>query len=456
MADHKTIPVVSIVGRPNVGKSSLFNVLVGERKAVVVEESGTTRDRNETVMSLGGKRMKLIDTGGYMPEDKHALAGKVKAQIHHAMKEADALIFVVDASAGITPLDSEVAALLRKYNKKVILAANKSDNQKREAAAVEFYGLGFGEPVAVSCLHMLGIDDLEDRIRSSFEDTAQEEEKETDEKAIKIAIVGRPNVGKSSFVNCLLNEERVIVSEIPGTTRDSIDTLFIFNGEEYILIDTAGIRHDRKIRTAVDTFSVMRSKESIERADVAILMIDAADGMTRDNMDILNFIEENGKACIIAVNKWDLAETVEGVTKDDYEEKLMRAVNKSGFYPIFFISAKTGKNVMKTVHLAKALNAALDTVTPTSVLNKLFDRNDPSDIPISGRKRRPNFFYITQTHRRPVEFTCFVNDPGAVLEVHTRYIENLLRNNLSLKGIPIRVKFRSSHKEKEKPRRRRR
>lgn len=446
MGNSNQMPAVGIVGRPNVGKSSLFNRLLGERKAVVIEQSGTTRDRIEAVTNINGRSLKIIDTGGYLTKDKDELSVFVKEQIYQAMEEASIIIFVVDAMSGVYPMDIEVASILRKFGKTVILVANKVDNEKLREGISEFYQLGFGDPVAVSCQHRHGLGELKERILGSIPDTAGESGEIS---YLKIAIVGRPNVGKSSFVNNLLQRDRVIVSEIPGTTRDSIDTHFNYNGKDYILIDTAGIRHKRKVKTVVDTFSIMRAKESIKRADVAILLIDAADGVTRDDIGILSFIEENGKACLVLVNKWDLAAEVSDVSAQEYERHLVYAANRLNAYPISFISAKTGRNVLEALSMVNVLDANLDLKASTPYLNKLFEKNDPSRVPIPRSKKRPNFLYITQTGTRPVKFTIFVNDPSAVLQAHLSFIENLLRNNLPLKGIPVMFKIRRSRKEKK-------
>ncbi|MCK4851900.1 MAG: ribosome biogenesis GTPase Der, partial [Candidatus Omnitrophica bacterium] len=305
MESYKGVPDVCIVGRSNVGKSSLFNWLLGERKAVVVGQSGTTRDCVEAVIRIGKYSLKIADTGGYTAEDSDALSLRVKEQIYRAVEEASVLVMVTDAIEGISPADQEVAAILRKFDKPVILAVNKADNSTLRGSALEFYRLGLGDPVAVSCLHRKGMRGLKERILGSA--AGLPEGQEEPGHYLKIAIVGRPNVGKSSFVNELLNRERVIVSDVPGTTRDSIDTVFTYDNDDYVLIDTAGIRHKKKIKTAVDAFSVMRSMESIKRADVAVLLLDVKDGVTKDDIDILGFIEESGKACSILVNKWDLA-----------------------------------------------------------------------------------------------------------------------------------------------------
>jgi GTP-binding protein len=446
MKNTNDIPTICIVGRPNVGKSSLFNRLIGSRRAVVVEQSGTTRDRFEVVAPIKNFTFKVVDTGGYISEDSDALSGQVKEQIYEAMEEAELLVMVVDTIAGISPADEQVAAILRKVSKPVLVVANKTDNIKLEDDAAEFFRLGFGEPISVSCAHGRGMRRIRDKIVGQFENLKEHEE---GKKYLKIAIVGRPNVGKSSYVNNILNRKRVIVSDVPGTTRDSIDTHFRFQDEDYILIDTAGIRHRRKVREAVDVYSIMRSKESIKRADVAVLIVDAADGMTRDDTAILKFIEENGKACLVLVNKWDLAADIQDVTVDDYKKQLIESMNLLSQFPIAFISCVTGKNVIDTLSMAKVLNANLDLHVSTPFLNKIFEKNNPSLVAIPRSKKRPNFLYITQTRKRPVEFTFFLSEPHNVLQGHMSFIENLLRENLPLTGIPIKVRLRKSRKERE-------
>jgi len=447
MANHSGIHSICIIGRPNVGKSSLFNWLIGHRKAVVVEESGTTRDRVEAVVNIKNYRFKIVDTGGYLEEDTDKLSSMVKEQIHLAIEEASIVVMVTSAASGLVPADEQVAAILRKTGKESILTVNKSDNQKLENGSVEFYSLGFGDPVSVSCLHRRGMKVLKERVLSLAKNLDAYTESE-EKRSLKVSVVGRPNVGKSSFINFLLEKERVIVSDIPGTTRDSIDTLFSYEGADYVLIDTAGIRHKRKIKSVVDTFSMMRSRESIRRSDVVILLLDALSGITRDDTDILDFIEENGKACLVLVNKWDFAENIEGVSADEYERHLLYGAPRLRMFPISFVSALTGKNVLSSLSMISVLDTNLDIKVPTPMLNRLFEKRSPSNISIPRRKKRPNFLYITQTRHRPVEFSFFVNDPSAVLPVHLSFIENILRDNLPLKGIPIKVKIKGTRSEK--------
>mgnify|MGYP001466760285 CR=1 FL=1 len=319
MEKFNSIPSVCIVGRPNVGKSSLFTWLVGERRAVVVEQSGTTRDRLESVAHIDRYSVKIVDTGGYMIKTSDEISAQVKEQLYLAIEESTFVVMVTDAINGIVPSDQEVAAIVRKAGKPVMVVANKADNKNLENSAMEFYQLGFGDPLPVSCMHRKNIERLKEMIIAALKGKLVPYE---EEKAIKIAVVGRPNVGKSSFINSILSKERVIVSDIPGTTRDSIDTFFVYDNDNYILIDTAGMRHKRKIKTVVDTFSMMRSEEAIKRADVVFLLLDSAEGITRDDMAILDMIEANGKAGLIVVNKWDLADEVRDVAIDEYRNAL--------------------------------------------------------------------------------------------------------------------------------------
>ncbi|MDP8298416.1 MAG: ribosome biogenesis GTPase Der [Candidatus Tantalella remota] len=453
MENYNRMPVICIVGRPNVGKSSLFNCLFGEKRAVVVEQSGTTRDRVEAFVRISGVEVRLVDTGGYASGDTGDISGQVKDQISLAMEEAAIIVMVTDAAAGLVPSDDEVAHLLRKFSKPVIVVANKTDNDSMKSDAMEFYQLGFGQPEMISCTHRRGLRQLRRRLSTFIESVLSESSEEAasgeDDGALKIAVVGRPNVGKSSFINNLLDRNRVIVSDIPGTTRDSIDTPFEYEGDRYVLIDTAGIRHKRKIKTVVDTFSMMRSKQAIERADVVVLLLDSADGATRDDIDIIELIENKGKACLILVNKWDLAKLAEDMSMEEYEKSLLYASEKLTKFPIAFISAKTGRNVVDTLAKIKLLNSNLDIQVSTAFLNRIFDEKDPALISIPRRKKRPNFLYAVQSGARPVVFKFFVNDPGNVLPIHYRFIENQLRQHLPLKGIPIRILTKRSRKDRK-------
>lgn len=448
MEKHNKLPAICIVGRPNVGKSSLFNCLVGERRAVVVEQSGTTRDRLEAVIKIGGRPVKIVDTGGYAASDRDDLSMKVKDQIYGAMEEADIVLMVVDSIQGATGADVEMASLLRKFSEEVIVVANKTDNEALEQDACEFYQLGFGDPKNVSCAHRRGIRKLRNYLLEKVKETDLKGGID-DARRLKIAVIGRPNVGKSSFINTMLARDRVIVSDIPGTTRDSIDTNFSYQEDEYVLIDTAGIRHDRKVKAVVDSFSMMRSRESIKRSDVVILLLDAQDGVTRDDLGILSFVEEAGKACLIAVNKWDLAEKVGGISVEEYRRNLLYASSRLVRYPLSFISSLTGGNVMDCLQMAKVLDANLDVKASTPFLNRIFEKSDPSDVPVPRRAKRPNFLYVVQHRTRPVEFKYFVSEPSNVLPSHLSFIENQLRAHLPLAGIPVKVILSKSRKDRK-------
>jgi GTPase len=447
MAEHNRTRTICIVGRPNVGKSSLFNCLLGERRAVTLEQSGTTRDRVEGCMRVGKHSVKLIDTGGLDISVKDDISSQVKDQVFYAMREADAILMVVDLKDGLTGGDIEVAGMLRKLSKDVKVVANKADNDDLAGSLFDFYQLGFGDPEAVSCVHRRGIRKLKNHI---LEQVKKEGRTGAEEKTgvLKIAIVGRPNVGKSSFLNSLLSRKHAVVSDIPGTTRDATDTLFTVDGEHYMLIDTAGIRHKRKVTLAVDTFSMMRSHEAVRRSDVTVLMLDAKDGVTKDDLMILDHIEDSGKGCLLVINKWDLSEGEFGVSVEEYRKGLIYAADRIGKYPMIFVSSVTGKNVISSLSMLQTLNVNLDMKASTPFLNKIFEKFDPSRVSVPRSQRKPNFLYIVQSGTRPVEFKYFVSNPMDVTNSHESFIENRLRENLPLKGIPIKLIFARSRREK--------
>ena len=430
-------PTVSIVGRPNVGKSSLFNRIAGGRYAVVFEEEGTTRDRNECRVKIGDKNMILVDTGGFPARGEGEIQDLVRKQIDKAVASSDALLFVTDGGSGLLALDLDLAEVLRKSGKKIILAVNKIDNEKREEALTDFYELGLGDVFAISCLHKTGIKDLILRIKESVPDRAAGPVEKRH--PIKIAIVGRPNVGKSSFLNKVLDEERVLVHEKPGTTRDSIDSYFEKDGVLFLLIDTAGIRHKSKVRTAVDVYSIMRSKSSIAGSDVALLLIDGLEGVTGDDVKIFEFIRKEGKGCVIIVNKWDL---VKGIETSRYEQAILRRIPDAKKFPIAFISAKTGKRALEAFNLALAVKTNLDLFINAATLKMFLKEINPAGVSISHRKKIPRFFYMTQANVFPKEFFVFVNDTEIVTGAHTAFIENRLRESFPLSGVPIRIKYR--------------
>lgn len=437
------IPKVAIVGRPNVGKSALFNRIIKARKAIVYSEVGTTRDRVSQETVFKGKRFVLTDTGGFIPDDADNILKCVKEQIKKAITESEILLFVCDGQSGPVPQDTELAALLRKSEKKIFLVVNKVDNKKMEEDIPDFYQLGLDKPYPVSALHNLGMDELLDSVAREFP-SVEIEDKEKGMGGIKVAIVGRPNVGKSSFLNCLLKEERSIVDERPGTTRDTIDT-YLKDGEtEFILIDTAGLRHKRKIKEAVDVYSMARAKEAIERSEICLVLIDAYDGLVADDLKILELVLNEGKCCILCVNKWDL---VEDPSFLKYQERIYERAVFLKKYPTLFTSTKTKFNVYNSLKYIKEIVANSKTRVPTPQLNKLLSSIKLKG-PFSSKRNKLRLNYATQTAVQPPTFLVFVNNWKLVSEEHRNFIENLLRRNFGFFGAPIRLGFRGAKGEK--------
>ncbi len=460
-------PLVAIVGRPNVGKSTFFNRMLGERVAIVEDMPGTTRDRLYGDTDWNGREFTLIDTGGLelgggIPVGQVGLSGQpgdimdhVMAQVQLAIEEADVIVFMVDAQSGITAADEEVADLLRRTQKPVILAANKADNAKRRMDAVEFYALGLGEPIDISSIQGIGTGDLLDLIVDALP-PAEELEEEEEEGIPRIAIVGRPNVGKSSLLNAILGVKRSIVSDVPGTTRDSIDTEFEFEGRKIRLIDTAGIRRRGRIGVGVEKYSVLRSTRAIERCDVAILLIDPSEGMAAQDAHIAGVIHENAKGVIVVVNKWDLAQEQrraerEGIYPSDDEEidsaeyyrrVLAEDLKFIPYAPVIFASAKTGYHVKSILQSALNIAEMRYLRVPTARLNETVQdairRHNPTVI----RTKPLKIFYATQARVNPPTFVFFVNDPQAVHFSYERYLENRLREAFGFKGTAIRLQFR--------------
>lgn len=459
-------PVVALVGRPNVGKSMLFNRLVGRRQAIVEDLAGTTRDRLYGETDWGGCDFILVDTGGIdfgllsaTPAGKQSdietkaeasvgfRAGvssrlflkEIRQQAEVAMAEAEVIVFVVDAEAGITPPDRDIADLLRRADKPIILAVNKADNQQRRAEAIEFYALGLGDPRPVSALHGTGTGDLLDAIIESF--SLVEAEAEEEDEAIKIAILGRPNVGKSSLLNKLLGEERVIVSDVPGTTRDAIDTRIMFEELELVLIDTAGIRRRGKIGSGVEKHSFLRSLKAINRADVCLLLIDAVEMATAQDAHIASYIIEEGKSVVVVVNKWDLIEK-DTYTMHEYTHRVRAALQFLDYVPVLFISAKTGQRVDKILPLALRVQEERLRRIPTGELNRLMHEAVAKHPPKGGTRHRLKFYYATQARTNPPTFVFFTNDHTLVHFTYQRYLENQLREHYSFLGTPLRLVFR--------------
>jgi GTP-binding protein len=431
--------IVAIVGRPNVGKSTLFNRIIGERDAIVDPQSGVTRDRHYGEAQWNGKKFTVIDTGGYVPESKDVFEAAIREQVWIAIEEADVIVFVVDGITGVTPLDVEIAKILRQTNKKVVLAVNKIDNEKSEIYTAQFYELGVGEPFPISALHGRKIGDFLDEVVKDLQSVDGEEKNEEDQ--IKVAIVGQPNVGKSSFVNAVLGENRTIVTDIPGTTRDSIDTQFEYNGNKFLLIDTAGLRKRSKIKESIEFYSAIRALKALQRCDVAVVMLDATCGLERQDLRIIGEAAELKKGIVIAVNKWDLVEK-DANTALEYEHALKSRLKVFDYVPVVFISAKTKQRIFKVLDLAKVVHDERAKRIKTSELNKvLFPIVKETPPPaVSGKEIRIK--YVTQVKSSPPVFAFFANFPDDIPEHYKRFLENKIRENFSFIGVPLTIIFK--------------
>lgn len=445
--------VVAIVGRPNVGKSALFNRIVRRRVAIVHEESGVTRDRLSVVVTWGDERFELIDTGGLAMMDGSAapdlINQGIREQIEVAVQDAAVVLLVVDVTAGCMPLDEEVARVLRERGANVLVAANKADAQSKDGLADEFSGLGF--PVqAVSALHGRGVEPLVDDVLRGLPEAAEEDDTEP----LKVAIVGRPNVGKSSYVNRLLKDERVIVSDIPGTTRDSVEVPFVVGrGKQqrhYRLIDTAGIRRPGKIDSVVERYSLARTERSIRRADLVVMMMDASQGPTTQDKKIARQILDSHSGCLILVNKWDIAMEAE-ITQRRYGEALRKAIPFLSFVPTLFVSATSGFNIRRSVDAMDYVSASISTTLSTGVLNRVLRDAFQKTNPPLVKGKRLKLYYATQTGTRPIELALFVNQPRCLTSAYEAYLVRRLREAFGLEGAPVRLRFRSSHGDQRKP-----
>lgn len=429
--------IVAIVGRPNVGKSTLFNRLVGMRNAIVDETSGVTRDRNYGRSDWNGKEFSVIDTGGYIIGSEDAYEYEIRRQVELAVDEADVILFIVDTMEGITPMDYDVAQLLRVSRKPLLLVANKVDNNKLQSDAQEFFALGLGEVYAISSINGSGTGDLLDAVVKEFSDDPVPEEVELP----KIAFVGRPNVGKSSLINALLETEKHIVKDTPGTTRDSIFTRFQKFGYDFHLVDTAGIRKKSKVSENIEFYSVMRSIKAIEHTDVCVLMIDAEQGMESQDMNILHLAEKNGKGVVIAVNKWDLLDK-DTRTHEKYKEHILKKIAPFTDVPILFISVKEKQRVLKVLEAAAMVyENRIRKISTSQLNNKLLPiiENNP---PPSFRGNYVRIKYITQLPKHTPAFAFFCNYPQQVKDPYKRFIENQLRLLFPLSGVPVQIFFR--------------
>ena len=429
--------VVAIVGRPNVGKSTLFNKLIGDRLSIVKNEPGVTRDRLYREMEWSGKEFLLVDTGGLEPKTDDFMMNKIKEQAQVAIDEADVVIFLVDGKSGITGLDEDVATVLRKKEKKVVVAVNKIDNYMRDQENIlEFYALGFEEVVGISGEHKINLGDLLDAVISKFD---RKKEKSREE-GLKIAILGRPNAGKSSLVNKLLNEERSIVSDIAGTTRDSIDSSLKYDGETYTLIDTAGIRKQSKIEDSIEYYSVLRAVKSIKRADVCVLMLDATELLTEQDKRVAGLIYDERKPVIIAINKWDLIEK-DNTSVKKFTELVKADLPFLSYAPVITISALTGKRTINILEQAKFINEEYHKKITTGLLNQILSEMIAQN-PVPTRKGRAvKINYATQVGEAPPRFVFFSNNPELIHFSYQRYIENKLREYFGFEGCPIDIVF---------------
>ncbi len=445
MAKRNRKPIVAVVGRPNVGKSTLFNALAGERISIVQDTPGITRDRIYTDVTWLDRTFTLIDTGGIEPDSKDIILSQMRAQAQIAIDTADVIIFLVDVKQGLVDADDKVADMLRRSHKPVVLVVNKVDSVNKYSADVfEFYNLGIGEPHPVSAVNKLGLGDMLEEVVSHFdtEGAGEEEDERT-----RVAIVGKPNVGKSSLINKLLGEERLIVSDIAGTTRDAVDTEIVHNGKEYVFIDTAGLRRKNKIKEELERYMIVRAVSAIERSDIVVLLIDAVEGVSEQDAKIAGIAHDRGEAVIIAVNKWDAVE------KDDktiyrVTEKVRNVLSYMPYAEIIFISALTGQRLHKLFDVIDMVSENHAMRVATGVLNEIMAEAVAMQQPPSDKGKRLKLYYITQVAVKPPTFVIFVNKKELMHFSYTRYIENQIRDTFGFRGTPLRFIIRERNEEK--------
>lgn len=446
MAGKITKPIVAVVGRPNVGKSTLFNALAGENISIVKDTPGITRDRIYTDVNWLDRTFTLVDTGGIEPDSKDVILSQMRNQAEIAMETADVIIFLVDVRQGLVDADAKVADMLRRSHKPVVLVVNKVDNYDKYMADVyEFYNLGIGDPHPISAVNKMGLGDMLEEVVAHFPEGAGEEEE--DERP-KIAIVGKPNVGKSSLINKLLGENRLIVSDIAGTTRDAVDTQVTYGGKEYVFIDTAGLRRKNKIKEDLERYMIVRTVSAVERADIVVLLIDATEGVTEQDAKIAGIAHERGKAVIIAVNKWDAVE------KDDktiyrVTEKVRETLSFMAYAEILFISAVTGQRIPKLFETIDMVSENHAMRVATGVLNEIMAEAVAMQQPPSDKGKRLRLYYITQVSVKPPTFVIFVNDKELMHFSYTRYIENQIRETFGFRGTPLRFIIRERNEKEQ-------
>jgi GTP-binding protein len=438
-------PIVAIVGRPNVGKSTLFNALAGERISIVKDTPGVTRDRIYADVSWLDHNFTLIDTGGIEPESTDIILSQMREQAQIAIDTADVIMFLTDVHQGLQDSDSKVADMLRRSHKPVVLVVNKVDSfEKYMADVYEFYNLGIGDPHPVSASSMLGLGDMLDEVVKYFPEESKEEEEDD---RPKVAIIGKPNVGKSSLINKLAKEERVIVSDIAGTTRDAIDTDIKYNGKEYIFIDTAGLRRKSKVKEEIERFSIIRAVTAVERADVVILVIDATEGVTEQDAKIAGIAHDRGKGIIIAVNKWDAIEKNNNTVKE-HTEKIRQILSFMAYAEILFISAKSGQRLSKIFELIDVVIENNSMRVATGVLNEIVAEAVAMQQPPTDKGKRLKIYYTTQVAVKPPTFVIFVNDKELMHFSYTRYLENRIRDTFGFRGTALKFIIRERKEEK--------
>ncbi|MGN0377739.1 MAG: ribosome biogenesis GTPase Der [Suilimivivens sp.] len=439
MSKSKGKPIVAVVGRPNVGKSTLFNALAGQKISIVKDTPGITRDRIYADVTWLDRSFTLIDTGGIEPDSKDVILSQMREQAEIAINTADVILFMVDVRQGLVDADAKVADMLRRSHKPVVLVVNKVDNVAKYMADVyEFYNLGIGEPYPVSAVNRMGLGDMLDEVIRHFGEEGAEEEE--DDK-IRVAIVGKPNVGKSSLINKLLGENRLIVSDIAGTTRDAVDTPVTHNGKEYIFIDTAGLRRKNKIKEDLERYMIVRTVSAVERADIVVLLIDAVEGVTEQDAKIAGIAHERGKAVIIAVNKWDAIEKNDKTVKE-YESRIREVLSYMPYAEIIYISAMTGQRLNKLYDIIDMVAENHAMRVATGVLNEIMSEAVALQQPPSDKGRRLKLFYITQAAVKPPTFVIFVNDKQLMHFSYTRYIENKIREAFGFRGTPLKFIIR--------------
>ncbi|MBR1441176.1 MAG: ribosome biogenesis GTPase Der [Lachnospiraceae bacterium] len=445
MSKKRGKPVVAVVGRPNVGKSTLFNALVGEKISIVEDTPGVTRDRIYADISWLNYQFTLIDTGGIEPDSKDIILSQMREQAQIAIDTADVIIFITDVKQGLVDADDKVANMLRKSHKPVVLVVNKVDNYNTKMNDVyEFYNLGIGDPIAISAANRTGIGDMLDEVVKHFGEPEAEEEEDD---RIRVAIVGKPNVGKSSLINKLLGENRLIVSDIAGTTRDAVDTDVTYQGKEYVFIDTAGLRRKNKIKEELEHYMIIRTVSAVERADVVVLLIDAVEGVTEQDAKIAGIAHERGKGMIVAVNKWDAIEKTDKSTKE-YSDQIKQTLSFMPYAEIMFISAATGQRLPKLYETVDAVYQNTSLRVSTGVLNEIMAEAVVMQQPPQDKGKMLRLYYITQASVKPPTFVIFVNDKKLMHFSYQRYLENRIRESFGFRGTPMRFIIRE-RKEKD-------